>query len=131
MASLATQADVDRLVKAGAPEVVLAHPGMISPEERSFLYNVVQQTHREGSIIVDAGVFLGASTRTICEALRAQGINDSPVHSFEYGIFNANTAKAASRMLRQDFEEGRVAGHRREAILRPGLVHRARSASPP
>lgn len=106
MASLANQTDVDRLVEAGAPEIVLAHPGMVSVEERCFLYNCVRQQHQEGRLILDAGVFLGASTRAICEALKSRGYSGKIVNSFEYAVFNHHTARAASRLLNKEFQDG-------------------------
>lgn len=106
MRSISDQKDVRRLVRAGAPEAVLAHPGMISAAERAFLYNCVRKYHRQGRQIVDAGVFLGASTVAICEALKARNLRDPAVLSFEYGVFNANTARMASELLGRDFQAG-------------------------
>jgi predicted O-methyltransferase YrrM len=106
MNTISDQNDVSRLVRTGASESVLMHPGMISAEERAFLYNCVREYHQKGRQIVDAGVFLGASTHAICEALKARGFGERAVLSFEYGIFNANTARAASRLLGQNFQAG-------------------------
>ena len=106
MGLLDNQNKIRQLVGMSAPEDVMQHPGMISPQERTFLYNCVRSFHEPGRTIIDAGVFLGASTKAMCEALKSLGISEKSVQSFEYAIFNENTARAASRLLGREFSAG-------------------------
>lgn len=67
-------------------------PGMINDRERQLYYHIVKHCLSDAGQIVDAGCFLGASSRIFGEGLRAKGAaSDIRVHS--YDLFrNTNTA---------------------------------------
>ena len=104
MSALSVQSHVEAIVAGGAPDTVLEHPGMLSEEERVFIYRYILDHHVDGQSIVDAGVFLGASTPAICTALVTAGRTASPFYSFEFQIFNDNTALAASRLMKAPYK---------------------------
>lgn len=73
------------------PANVLDHPSMMSDGEKISLYHLAKDHFRGEGIIVDAGIFLGASTIAF-----ASGIKDNtalgqlahkPVHSFDIAIW--------------------------------------------
>jgi hypothetical protein len=75
------------------PKSVLAIPSMMSVLERRFLYGLASGYYSGEGLIVDAGIFLGSSTRCFGEGLRenaslqkAQASWKQPVVSFERGI---------------------------------------------
>jgi hypothetical protein len=79
------------------PKSVLAVPSMMSVPERRFLHGLARDYYVGAGIIVDAGIFLGASTRCFGEGLpqneRFREIRATwkkPIVSFERGIVNPN-----------------------------------------
>lgn len=79
------------------PASSLATPSMMSIAERQFLFGLASRYYSGRGIIVDAGIFLGASTRCFGEGLRANARYDEfrqswpqPVVSFERAIVNPN-----------------------------------------
>lgn len=82
----------NRLV-ANLPKPILAVPSMMSVPERRFLYGLASNYYSGEGLIIDAGIFLGASTRCFGEGVREnQNLQaalakwDRPVISFERGI---------------------------------------------
>jgi len=80
-----------------APPSSLATPSMMSIPERQFLFGLASRYYSGRGIIVDAGIFLGASTRCFGEGLRANPRYvefrqrwQQPVVSFERAIVNPN-----------------------------------------
>lgn len=76
-----------------APPTAMGVPSMISAPEKRFLYGLAKHYYRGEGIIVDAGIFLGASTRCFDDGLRenphlakGRAIKDRPIVSFEKGI---------------------------------------------
>ena len=71
------------------------HPGMITVNERKALYYLAQNHYKGNGIILDAGVFLGASTLCLAAGLRDNHrfterlIAQKPIHSYEMGIWNS------------------------------------------
>ena len=70
-------------------------PSMISPAEKRVLYGLAERYYRGDGIIVDAGIFLGASTRCFGEGLQnnarlgvATALKSKPIVSFEKGDVN-------------------------------------------
>src|SRR5262245_55533970 len=80
-------------IAGSIPKSALAVPSMMSVAERRFLYGLAAKYYSGEGIIVDAGIFLGASTmcfgtglrenRNLEEAVTKWGC---PVVSFERGI---------------------------------------------
>jgi hypothetical protein len=77
------------------PKSVLEVPSMMSVPERRFLYGVAKDYYLGEGVIVDAGIFLGASTRCFGEGLRKNPAFGAiaakwrrPIVSFERGIVN-------------------------------------------
>ncbi len=75
------------------PKPVLAVPSMMSVAERRFLYGLAAKYYSGEGLIVDAGIFLGASTMCFGEGLRENLRTQNavakwrhPVVSFERGI---------------------------------------------
>src|SRR5690606_38881587 len=56
-----------------APAAVVDHPGMTSRREKSMLYWLARNHYAGDGLIVDAGLFLGASTNAF-----AAGLKDGP-----------------------------------------------------
>ncbi len=82
----------DRFV-GNIPKQVLTVPSMMSVPERRFLYGLAAKYYTGEGLIIDAGIFLGASTTCFGEGLRenanlqrAQAKWKQPVVSFERGI---------------------------------------------
>jgi hypothetical protein len=82
----------NRLVGA-LPKPVLDVPSMMSVAERRFLYGLASKYYLGEGLIVDAGIFLGASTRCFGEGLRENthlatisAKWQRPIISFERGI---------------------------------------------
>jgi hypothetical protein len=55
---------------AEAPEDVFTTPSMMSTNERLFLYNIANRYYYGAGRIVDAGIFLGGSTRAFAAGIR-------------------------------------------------------------
>lgn len=79
------------------PASSLATPSMMSIAERQFLFGLASRYYSGKGIIIDAGIFLGASTRCFGEGLRANARYEEfrqnwpqPVVSFERAIVNPN-----------------------------------------
>lgn len=98
------------------PRQVISHPGMISTVERRLLFGLARDRYQGKGVIVDAGVFLGASTLALGEGLRdnpaylSKSLTPLPIRSFERGIAGPNfahhTRKAGLRdiPLEESFE---------------------------
>lgn len=78
------------------PKSVLSVPSMMSVAERRFLYGLASSYYSGEGVIVDAGLFMGASTRCFGEGLRANpNLYQTlvrwkrPIFSFERGIVNS------------------------------------------
>lgn len=77
------------------PASVLSVPSMMSVPEKRFLYGLASSYYEGRGVIIDAGIFLGASTRCFGEGLQknprlpiiAQAWK-KPVVSFERGLIN-------------------------------------------
>jgi len=75
------------------PKTVLAVPSMMSVAERRFLYGLASKYYTGEGLIVDAGIFLGASTMCFGEGLREnphlqEAVNRwrHPIVSFERAV---------------------------------------------
>lgn len=80
-----------------APPSCLDTPSMMSIAERQFLFGLASRYYAGKGIIVDAGIFLGASTRCFGEGVRASphrqeimGNWPQPIVSYERAIVNPN-----------------------------------------
>ncbi len=51
------------------PEHLKKHPSMMSPGEKQFLYGIARNYYTGHGRIIDAGVFLGASTLCLGQGL--------------------------------------------------------------
>jgi len=77
------------------PPAAMAVPSMMSPFEKRFLYGLAKNYYKGEGIIIDGGIFLGASTRCFGEGLRenphlaeARSLKSKPIVSFEKGSTN-------------------------------------------
>ncbi len=80
-----------------APPSGLDTPSMMSIAERQFLFGLASRYYTGKGIIVDAGIFLGASTRGFGEGVRSNPALDEitlawpqPIVSYERAIVNPN-----------------------------------------
>ncbi len=89
-----------------APSNVIETPSMMTNEELRFLYNMTRKLFEGRGIIIDAGIFLGASTVAFGQALHDRGFTERLIESFEVGVFNKHTAMFAGLRLDDSFEEG-------------------------
>ncbi|MEM7192990.1 MAG: hypothetical protein AAF405_09055 [Pseudomonadota bacterium] len=94
------------------PEGVRSHPGMISDEERRLLYGCARDHYLGKGVIVDAGVFLGASTIALGQGLRENpqivldDLMPEPIRSFERGIAGPNLSRHTKKAKLPDVPEG-------------------------
>jgi len=78
-----------------APPTAMSVPSMMSPFEKRFLYGLARDYYKGEGVIIDGGIFLGASTRCFGDGLRenpnlarARSVKDKPIISFEKGSTN-------------------------------------------
>lgn len=76
------------------PPRVLEHPGLITERERGLLYWLARHHFTGEGSIVDAGIFLGASTRAFAVGLRENRAardrlppDRKPIASYDLGVF--------------------------------------------
>lgn len=81
------------------PRQVRDHPGMISRQERELLYVLARDHFNGNGEIIDAGVFLGASTMALVHGLRANGREPQGkvIKSFERAIVGPNFERHARK----------------------------------
>ncbi len=105
------------------PPDTLSVPSMMSAAERRFLYGLAQQHYSGKGLIVDAGLFLGASTRCFGEGLKANTSaklpRKKPIISFERGLINPGMP-AFFKRNKVEFE-GEV-GESFESLLRENVA---------
>lgn len=77
------------------PDAVQRVPSMMSARERSLLLALAEHEYRGDGVIVDAGVFCGASTMCFGTAIKVNpAYRDivarwkKPIHTYEFGIVN-------------------------------------------
>lgn len=72
------------------PRRVLDFPSMMTLEEKAMLYQLARDYYAGEGVIVDAGIFLGASTEAICCGLKDSGKSKPKiVHSYDIALWNA------------------------------------------
>ena len=85
------------------PQAVLSHPGMLSPHTRTLLYTLAADYYSGNGCIVDAGIFLGASTMALACGLQKRApcvrpCQSSPlIESFERGLVSPNIERTAKK----------------------------------
>nr|WP_171238657.1 hypothetical protein [Ruegeria sp. HKCCA5763] len=113
-------ADQSGLLAAGhgdAPDDVLKHPGMIADTERRALCNLTRDHYRDGSTIIDAGAFLGASTKAFLRAIEDGGFANPSVHTYEYGRFSDYSSQFATEILSKEFHAGENFGEMLKSLV--------------
>lgn len=82
---------------ASAPQACLDTPSMMSLSERQFLFGLASRYYAGQGLIVDAGIFLGGSTRCFGEGVRSNPKREEilrrwprPIVSYERAIVNPN-----------------------------------------
>lgn len=85
--------DYQSASEGAPPQEVMAVPSMMSRQEKTFLHNYTRNHYRGEGVIVDAGVFLGASTACFGAALEARPDLEAlrsrfgkPIRLYERGI---------------------------------------------
>jgi len=80
-------------VSAQLPDCVHAVPSMMSVDERRFLYGYAASAYRGEGLIIDGGIFLGASTMCFGHGIERNAMRDEilkiwprPIRCFERGI---------------------------------------------
>jgi predicted O-methyltransferase YrrM len=86
---------LDRAIRAAAFDVDTRVPSMMSRDERALLLALARSYYRGNGMIMDAGVFCGASTVCFGQGILASPMHDEivarwgkPVQTYEYGIVN-------------------------------------------
>jgi len=109
------------------------HPGMITLEERMALYALARHYYAGTGIIVDAGIFLGASTACFAEGLRRRGIAEGKlIQSYDLPVCEPVIAPLVAGYYKEGFWkkediqklgawETITAGANYEAVLRAHL----------
>ncbi|MBF9031728.1 hypothetical protein HKCCE3408_15110 [Rhodobacterales bacterium HKCCE3408] len=75
---------------ADLPTPVAQHPGLITGRERALLFKLARDHYRGDGLIIDAGIFFGASTVAFAEGLMAAGRNPGsfrPIRSYDIAIW--------------------------------------------
>ena len=90
--------------RVSMPEGLATHPSMMSPVEREVLYGLASKYYTGKGRIVDAGVFLGASTRIFGKGIRANTEKTKilkkykkPCVTFEHGQLGGGMPKFFER----------------------------------
>ncbi len=86
-------------------------PSMMTSEEKTLLYNLARYYFSDQGCIIDAGIFLGASTTCFAEGLLKSGkpltSRRKPIRSFEWGICDTFTATLFNSIYKTDsYSEG-------------------------
>ncbi|MDH4480043.1 MAG: hypothetical protein QE283_09235 [Rhodoferax sp.] len=75
---------------ADVPESVLSFPSMMTSGEKALLFHLARDHFQGTGIIVDAGLFLGASTEAFCRGLKENGIKTKKiVHAYDIALWNS------------------------------------------
>ena len=84
-----------REIFAASRAVNLRIPSMMSRDERALLIALAKDHYRGDGVIVDAGVFCGASTVAFAQGIGVSSARDDilsrwakPIHTYEYGVVN-------------------------------------------
>ena len=95
---------------------------MISPEEKAFLFGLARNHYTGVGSIVDAGIFLGASTKCFAAGLNENDsrshIREKSIQSYEYGIA---TDLMIDIFARREIGAGLRSGDSFEHLLRTSL----------
>ena len=82
-------------IRAALPDVMAHVPSMMSREERALLIALARGDYRGDGLIIDAGVFCGASTLCLGAGIMGNAGRDAifarwpkPIHTYEYGVVN-------------------------------------------
>ena len=116
---------LDETYESDLPEDVLKTPGMVCDQEKSFLYGLAKNYYLGNGYIVDAGIFLGASTYCFGKGLldsklwqeKFKGI-DTPIKSFELGVVNPGMYRFFER---HGIDENKVEDGKFVPILRENI----------
>lgn len=84
-----------------APEAVRAYGSMMSEGEKAFLHHAARSLWTGQGVILDAGIFLGASTNAFADGLRGNPnlgarLPGKPVRSYDLGIWFETFARHLS-----------------------------------
>ena len=96
------------------PESVLSFPSMMTSGEKALLFHLARDHFQGTGVIVDAGLFLGASTEAFCRGLKANGIKTKKiVHAYDIAIWNSKgfdkylqNAGVIEKIGQVDFKDG-------------------------
>ena len=85
-----------------APKTVLDYPSMASRNEKALLYWLARHACKGIGVIVDAGVFLGASTNAFATGLKDNPVTlakavAKPIHSYDIAIWVSGMDKYLER----------------------------------
>lgn len=58
-------------IKLNCPNEILSHPSMMSKDEKRLLYGIAKEYYTGSGVIIDAGIFLGASTLCFARGLQS------------------------------------------------------------
>lgn len=113
------------------PARVLDYPGMTAKSEKALLYWLAKNWYRGEGIIVDAGLFLGASTNAFAEGIKANATalgrlagQYRPIHSYDIAIWVRSMDKYLERPAIKKALRGQTVkrGESFERILRSLLA---------
>lgn len=106
-----TQSQLFNMATCEVPIAVLTHPGMIGEAERRALFGLAREYYVKNQVIVDAGAFLGASTKAFLLAMDSIGQKNHAIDTYEFGVINQYNATWASEALNQKFTNGTEFGY--------------------
>ena len=96
--------DYQDCLEISLPKDILAVPSMMSPNERKFLYGFTRDHFKGDGIIIDAGIFMGASTYIFGKAIQENPVfpkldfgNQPPIISFDRAVIYPNFYPFAKR----------------------------------
>jgi predicted O-methyltransferase YrrM len=118
---------IPSLAECGAPEGVLRAPSMMNRHEKGVLYWLARNAFTGEGVIIDAGLFLGASTIAFGQALRdrgcavSPGVGHRPIRSYDRAVWTPGMTRQLQKADVRNLLEalGRpVDGNSYEPLLR-------------
>ncbi|MEL7276929.1 MAG: hypothetical protein AAGK98_10690 [Pseudomonadota bacterium] len=86
-----SSAQIEKYASSEIPDSVADHPGMTSIQERALLYGLARSYFTGQGVIIDAGVFLGASSAAfgegVLENTNIPSANEAVIHSYDIAIW--------------------------------------------
>ena len=112
--------DRSNYINTEIPDYVLTYPSMMTLEEKSLLFRLANGYYNGEGYIIDAGVFLGASSNAFAAGMKgnpvatnnAKHLHTKPIQSYDSAIWNSAFNKYLERPEFCSFLDKRMKGRR-------------------